>query len=148
MFDETQRGQSILQPKIDEIRQAFHIDWRAVTWQDLRKPLYSGLAAALYLTLKAGTQELPQTVEAQGKFWGDRYHTGGAPYNYTSTVEQMKTGRMLSTFLLYLNYNNYNYYNILIYLNTLGIFFMVLEIIFCSDEDWYNFIYIAVTYKS
>ena len=39
-----------LAAKRDTIRLFFGIDWTHVTWNDLRKPLYSGLAARLFLS--------------------------------------------------------------------------------------------------
>lgn len=53
----------------DEIRQKLYIDWSRVSWSDLTKPLYSGLAAALYTYLVAGQNGVPRGVEYQSTFW-------------------------------------------------------------------------------
>ena len=49
MFTATQANSPALQSKYAAIRDAFGIDWMSVRWTDLQKPLYSGLAAALYI---------------------------------------------------------------------------------------------------
>ena len=48
MFDRTRQcaGQSDM---CNTVYQVFGIDWNHVSWSDLLKPLYSGLAAALYI---------------------------------------------------------------------------------------------------
>ncbi|XP_062600299.1 uncharacterized protein LOC134261927 [Saccostrea cucullata] len=49
----------------------FSINWPSVTWSDLRKPLYSGIAAALYVqyVLERYRTTIPSTVNAQALFW-------------------------------------------------------------------------------
>ena len=61
------------------IRQVLGIDWTHVTWNDLRKPFYSGLAARLflsYLELTATTNiPLAGDVVGQARFWFDYYYS-------------------------------------------------------------------------
>lgn len=45
------------------------IDWSKTTWQDLRKPLFSGIAAAMYATIQAGAAGVPNGIEYQAVFW-------------------------------------------------------------------------------
>lgn len=45
------------------------IDWSRVTWQDLRKPLFSGIAAAMYATIQSGAGGVPNGIEYQAVFW-------------------------------------------------------------------------------
>lgn len=54
----------------------FSIDWSSVTWSDLRKPLYSGIAAALYLQYieRMHATTIPTSINAQAKFWVDRFN--------------------------------------------------------------------------
>jgi hypothetical protein len=41
----------MLKKKYEIIKKELGIDWTKVKWEDLRKPLYSALAARLLLTL-------------------------------------------------------------------------------------------------
>lgn len=45
-------------------------------WSDLRKPLYSGIAAALYLQYieRMYATTIPTSINAQAKFWVDRFN--------------------------------------------------------------------------
>ena len=66
-----------LAAKRDTIRRVFGIDWTYVTWNDLRKPLYSGLAVRLFLSqLELTTMAsipLAGDVAGQAQFWFDYY---------------------------------------------------------------------------
>ena len=63
------------------------------TLQDLEKPLYSGLAAALYVENVLKSQPHPVDISQQADFWANSYHTGGAPAVYTSLANLMDTGQ-------------------------------------------------------
>lgn len=52
MFNLTKAGTGLLNAEYIRIQEAFGIDWRTVTWMDLQKPLYSGLAAALFISMQ------------------------------------------------------------------------------------------------
>ena len=47
-------------------------DWSDVDYRDLEKPLYSGLAARLYLTYVATYTIIPPTLR-QGYFWSEKF---------------------------------------------------------------------------
>lgn len=47
-------------------------DWRGVDYQDLEKPLYSGLAARLYLTYVTTYTIIPPSLR-QGIFWSEKF---------------------------------------------------------------------------
>ena len=47
-------------------------DWRAVDYRDLEKPLYSGLAARLYLTYVVTYTTIPPSLR-QGYFWSEKF---------------------------------------------------------------------------
>ncbi|XP_061169390.1 matrilin-2-like, partial [Saccostrea echinata] len=53
------------------IQRNFSINWSRVTWSDLRKPLYSGIAAALYVQYvrERYRTTIPSTIDAQALFW-------------------------------------------------------------------------------
>ncbi|KAL8625937.1 hypothetical protein ACOMHN_012529 [Nucella lapillus] len=55
------------------IRSNLKIDWSTVTWSDLRKPLYSGIAAALYSLLTKGRNPMAGDISAQAILWAQMY---------------------------------------------------------------------------
>lgn len=74
------------------IRNKFGIDWSMVKWSDLRKPLYSGIAAALYTILKGG---VGWRVEDQAQFWQNYYHSYGGN-NFTNLANILDLGIYLT----------------------------------------------------
>ncbi|KAL3871109.1 hypothetical protein ACJMK2_039128 [Sinanodonta woodiana] len=81
-FKETQHNYT-LQVQYNIILNVFHIDWSRVSWYDLRMPLYSGIAAALYTILKSGHDGMDWRIEEQASFWEKHYHAGGGATNFT-----------------------------------------------------------------
>ncbi|KAK7487973.1 hypothetical protein BaRGS_00020718 [Batillaria attramentaria] len=81
---------SYIRATCDLIKQELGIDWTHVQWSDLRKPLYSGLAAALYTLLKTQGNEnnIPAEVSQQASFWSQNFHHGGtsSSANFTQLV--------------------------------------------------------------
>ena len=79
----------VIRPTCDLIQREFNIDWTKVTWSDLRKPLYSGLAAVLYLMQRTGsnTTAIPASLEGQGDFWSHYYHFGTPVRNFSVAAE-------------------------------------------------------------
>ena len=55
------------------IQSAFNIAWANTTQQDLLKPLYSGLAARLYIDSVG--QTIPQRLKDQASFWAQHYNS-------------------------------------------------------------------------
>ncbi|KAK3599236.1 hypothetical protein CHS0354_012845 [Potamilus streckersoni] len=94
-FIQTQNNPA-LQAKYDIIWNVFGIDWSRVTWYDLRKPLYSGLAAALYTVYTSGTGGMDWRIEQQATFWENYYHTGGRATNFTIEAGVLDEGNALS----------------------------------------------------
>ena len=68
------------------ISSAFQINWLNTTWSDLLKPLYSGLAARLFLSTI--NEPIPQTLEGQAKYWNDYYNNADA-LNETHFIEEV-----------------------------------------------------------
>jgi hypothetical protein len=54
------------------INQEFNINWPSVQWSDLEKPLYSGLAARLFLSTIPTA--IPGTVLEQANYWKQYYN--------------------------------------------------------------------------
>lgn len=74
-FESTQDTKShpSLKAKHKRIKQSLDIDWEKVKWNDLRKPLYSGLAARLFL-LKIPAP-IPSSLKDQADYWKRYYNT-------------------------------------------------------------------------
>ena len=68
-----QKSHPSLKAKHEKIKQTLDIDWGKVQWNDLRKPLHSGLAARLYL-LKIPAP-IPSTLTDQADYWKRYYNT-------------------------------------------------------------------------
>ena len=71
-----------LKKKFDKIKKELGIDWTTVKWEDLRKPLYSALAARLLLTLaydpKTKTSPpIPKDKKGQADYWKKYYNKSG-----------------------------------------------------------------------
>ena len=62
-----------LKTKYKMIQEATDISWESVVWEDLRKPLYSGIAARLILLNK--TELIPSHLEGQAGYWKEHYNT-------------------------------------------------------------------------
>jgi len=57
----------------DEIKNQVGIDWPNTRWEDLLKPLYSGLAARLYLVRIPDA--IPRDLPSQARYWKTHYNT-------------------------------------------------------------------------
>ena len=88
----------ILQTKINSIQQQLGINWQTVTWSDLRKPLYSGLAAILYCCVienGANNTPIPQTVTGQATYWKQFFDSNPAntPQTFIDAVSNIPVPR-------------------------------------------------------
>ncbi|XP_067668029.1 uncharacterized protein [Haliotis asinina] len=63
------------------IKSSFGIDWTRVRWNDLRKPLYSGLGAVLFI-LSQNLPVLPADTVSQAQFWSSVYRKGAYMNKY------------------------------------------------------------------
>ncbi|XP_025113618.1 uncharacterized protein LOC112575805 isoform X2 [Pomacea canaliculata] len=76
MFMETQQQSSpALLEAHRKIEAAFGINWQSVRWEDLQKPLYSALAAKLYITYRG--LQIPSSPNDQISFWLSNFPSGG-----------------------------------------------------------------------
>ena len=63
--------------KLQQVEQLLGINWQSVQWMDLRKPIYSALAARLILFTANSAVPSTSDLEAQGRFWIQYYNPGG-----------------------------------------------------------------------
>lgn len=60
-------------------------------WQNLTKPLYSGLAASLLLHLRAGNNT-PGDVDKQAEFWINNYQHGKTKTFFLTEIQKIVGG--------------------------------------------------------
>lgn len=73
-----------LTAKHEAIKAKFGIIWADVKHEDLRKPIYSGLAARLYLSNIA--EAIPADLDGQAAYWKEHYNTAAG----AGTVDHFK----------------------------------------------------------
>ncbi|XP_076455174.1 uncharacterized protein LOC143289864 [Babylonia areolata] len=97
MYDLTKSSGQVVEAR-RAISEHLLIDWSATRWADLRKPLFSGLAAALFIVHSVHGGPSPVGVAAQQQFWNRVYHqghdgsAGGHDTQYTDMVNLMEKG--------------------------------------------------------
>lgn len=89
-FKETQAVTSHpgLVSKHDKIQNSFGIDWASVQKEDLEKPLYSGIASRLYISISP--TPIPESPEEQAELWKNEYNTA-AGQGDSSNFPQKRT---------------------------------------------------------
>ena len=66
------RSHPLLRIKIARVENVTGINWLDVKWKDLRKPLYSGIAARLFVSnIK---DKIPESIEKQAPYWKNKYN--------------------------------------------------------------------------
>ena len=81
---------SFLFQKHEEIRQLYGIDWKAVQWSELSKPLYSALAARLVLFIAPEDIPSSEAVPAQAQFWKDHYNGDGSVKDFIKSINKLE----------------------------------------------------------
>ena len=65
-----------LRRKFVKIKSCFDIDWAQASWSDLEKPLYSAIAARLFLLNIP--DRIPSDLNGQARYWKKHYNRNGA----------------------------------------------------------------------
>nr|KAG5705789.1 hypothetical protein BaRGS_027448 [Batillaria attramentaria] len=84
MFESTRTCPAVISSACNAINGTLGVKWTDVTWSDLRKPLYSGVAAALYTLLQLNGQGMPGNVTEQAEVWATMY--GGQADTFTNAA--------------------------------------------------------------
>ena len=68
----------------------FDVEWKQLSWEDLKRPLYSALAARLLLFL--ASERLPDSgdIEGQARFWKQYYNTNGSTSDFTGASYELE----------------------------------------------------------
>ena len=83
-------GIPTLNVKHNLIALEFDVQWKQMAWEDLRRPLYSALAARLLLFL--APERLPDSgdIEDQARFWKQYYNTNGSISDFTGAAYELE----------------------------------------------------------
>ena len=74
-----------LPAKFQQIQLHFGIDWLTVQWRELRKPLYSALAARLVIYIAPRAIPSADDLPAQAQFWVANYNMAGNAAAFVTT---------------------------------------------------------------
>lgn len=92
-----------LASEIVQVINLLRINWlNGITWSDLRKPLYSAIAACLYLSTIP--EPIPLPLEEQAQYWKQHYHKNGTATvaDFIDRVNEMEgNGKQIYTILIH-----------------------------------------------
>ena len=75
---------------IQNIYAEFAINWTSTQWSDLRRPLYSALAARLYLQVISVSIPLSSNINDQATYWITYYtESGGTESDYVTAIDEL-----------------------------------------------------------
>ena len=95
-FESTKNTSNVLLAlKHELILQQFSIAWQSVQLSDLRRPLYSALAARLALFTAPRAIPNDTDVTGQAEFWRDNYNTDGSVGEFIRAIMELQ-GRLCS----------------------------------------------------
>lgn len=94
MFNETRSAAAIsyLQTNLNKIRASFGIEWLTVKWEDLTKPLYSALAARLYLQYRSRNLSIPRSIDDQADYWVRYYRLQSSRNEFIAEANRLEQG--------------------------------------------------------
>jgi len=72
----------------DKIKVKLGIDWTKTQWEDLEKPLYSGLAARLFLARIPAP--IPSDLSSQALYWKTYYNTSAGKGTVQKFINDVK----------------------------------------------------------
>jgi len=82
---------SRLPAKLGQIENLLRISWSEAEWEDLRKPLYSAIAARLVLYLVDRAIPNSNSVQAQAEFWRQNYNEAGSVSDFISLTSGLES---------------------------------------------------------
>lgn len=89
-----------LQPLLTRIQQITSLDWLRLPWNELRRPLFSGMAAIIYLTILP--VDIPGTgnITGQARYWKQFYNSDpqDTEETFANAVEEFESIGMYNMF--------------------------------------------------
>ena len=98
-----------LHAKYQKIQEHFGIDWPTVQWMDLRKPLFSALAARLLLSNKSPSIPRASNLSGQAEYWKLHYNTQSGKGTVKNFIDDVKALEQIEGQLLQYKNNNIYY---------------------------------------
>ena len=88
-----------LRPLVEEIRQLTGLDWLALPWNELRRPFFSAMAAALFLSVVPEEIPGPGDVVGQARLWKMIYNSDprNTEESFIAAVEELESEGVCST---------------------------------------------------
>ena len=83
----------------NNISENFGIDWRNVQWMDLRKPLFSGIAARLFIS--NNFTSIPCDIAGQATYWKTYYNRNGADTEEMFISDAQNLSQIQGNIMLY-----------------------------------------------
>jgi len=81
---------SVLTNLHQQIQTSFAIQWSAVQWNDLRKPLFSALAARLYFYTVSASIPISSSIQSQATYWATYYNALGSTSEFVTRVNELE----------------------------------------------------------
>ena len=81
---------SVLTNLHQQIQTSFSIQWSTVQWNDLRKPLFSALAARLYFYTVSASIPISSSIQSQATYWAIYYHALGSTSEFVTRVNELE----------------------------------------------------------
>ena len=82
----------LLLAKLADIKDHFGIEWAGVDWNDLRKPLYSAIAARLVLYNVPVAIPEANNIQGQADYWEGYYNLAGSVSEFTGAARELQGG--------------------------------------------------------
>lgn len=79
-----------LRAKLVQIRNEFNISWNSTNWRDLRKPLFSAIAARLVMYNFPRAIPQASNISAQAELWASYYRQGGSPSEFVAIANELE----------------------------------------------------------
>lgn len=79
-----------LRVKLAQLQDEFSINWEKTNWRDLRRPLYSAIAARLVLYNFPRAIPKANDISAQAELWADHYRQGGSPSEFEVIANELE----------------------------------------------------------
>ena len=92
VFRDTQRSDKNprLRAKFSDMQKQFSVDWSSAKWSDLRKPLYSAIAARLVFYNAPRAIPLADDISGQAELWANYYRQGGSVSEFVTVANELE----------------------------------------------------------
>ena len=91
-------------PLLTNIQELTGLDWLTLSWNELRRPFFSGMAASIYLAVLPEEIPGPGDIEGQARYWKQFYNSDpqDTPDEFLFAVEELESEGTHANFHTYL----------------------------------------------